>query len=183
MTQQPYRPRRSLPVLGAVPPPPPHDPSEVPAKPKLYVQMVLAVTRKVLHAPFSMHTYMAMRRTLLPQFLPPELLHRWKPYRKGECNRCGACCNIQFRCPFVVDEPNDLTHCSIYQIDAAPKACHEFPIDPLDLHMLQREVGNVCTFYYEGAPDPIPPFEYVKIVARHMLKRNRKRRPVLESGD
>lgn len=186
MTQKPAKTPRSLPVLGAVPPPPPFDPNEVPPRKTMYALMVKAVTKKVLHSPFSMHTYMALRRTLLPQILPDELLYRWKPYQKGECNRCGACCRIQFECPFVVeDDGPTLTHCSIYQSPSAPKACLTFPIDPLDLHMLQREIGNVCTFYYEGAPEPIPPFEYIRMVARHVVskRRGRKRRPALEHGE
>lgn len=186
MTQNTRKPPRSLPVLGAaVPPPPPFDPSEMPPKPQMYVSMVKAVTKKVLHSPFSVHTYMALRRTVMPQILPDELLLRWRPFRKGECNRCGACCNIQFRCPFVIDDGPQLTHCSIYQSPSGPKACHVYPVDPLDLHMLQREIGNVCTFYYEGAPDPISKLEYMRIVVRHLIERNRKRKrqPALESGD
>ena len=182
MTQKQSRPPRALPVLGAVPPPPPFNPKEVPSKPKMYALMAWAVTKKVLHAPVSLHTFMALRRTLLPQILPPERRHRWKAYQKGECNRCGACCNIQFSCPFVVNDGPQLTHCSIYQSDHAPKACLVFPIDPIDLHMLQREVGWVCTFYYEGEPEPIPRLEYMKIVARHLLnRRSRKRRLAHES--
>jgi len=185
MTQRQSKPRKALPVIRPVPPFPPFDPTEVPPKPKLYRLMVKAVTKKVLHAPFSMHTYMALRRTVLPQILPDELLYRWKPYRKGECNRCGACCRIQFECPFVIeDDGPNVTHCAIYQIESAPKACHNYPIDPLDLHMLQREIDNVCTFYFEGEPEPIPRFEYLKMVAKHVWsRRNRKRRPALETGE
>jgi hypothetical protein len=185
MTQKQSKPRRALPVIRPVPPFPPFDPTEVPPKPKLYALMVKAVTKKVLHAPFSMHTYMALRRTVLPQILPDELLYRWKSYRKGECNRCGACCRIQFECPFVIeDDGPNVTHCAIYQIDSAPKACHNFPIDPLDLHMLQREIDNVCTFYFEGEPEPIPRLEYMKMVAKHVWSRRKnKRRPALETGE
>ena len=82
-------------------------------------------------------------------------------------------------------DEGELTHCSIYQSDHGPKACHVFPFDPLDLHMLQREIGNSCTFYYEGEPEPIPRLEYAKIVLRHLVEksRNRKRRPALESNN
>lgn len=189
MSDKTPRSARALPVLGKVPAPPAFDPSEVPPKPQLYWQMVANVTKKVVRAPISIHTWGALRRTILPQILPDELLFRWKPYRKGECNRCGACCQIQFQCSFMVRDEGDLTHCSIYQSDHAPKACHVFPVDPLDLHMLQREIGGVCTFYYEGAPEPIPPFDYALIVARHLVEKtrkslkSRKRRPALESVD
>jgi hypothetical protein len=189
MSNSTERPSRSLPVLGQTPPPPAFDPSEVPPKSEMYRQMVWNVSKKVFRAPISLHTWGALRRTLLPQILPDELLYRWKPYQKGACNRCGACCQIQFECSFMVRDEGDLTHCSIYQSDHAPKACHVFPVDPLDLHTLQREIGFVCTFYYEGEPEPIPPFEYARIVTRHLFDRarrglrNRKRRPALESVD
>jgi hypothetical protein len=185
MSDTPSRSPRSLPVLGQIPPPPVHDPGEVPDKASLYRQMFWNVAKKVARAPVSIHTWGALRRTILPQILPDELLYRWKPYQKGTCNRCGACCQIQFQCSFMVQDDKDLTHCSIYQTDHAPKACLVFPIDPLDLHMLQREIDHRCTFYYEGAPEPIPPFEYARIIAKHVVDRmkNRKRRPALESVD
>jgi hypothetical protein len=185
MEQNQNRPRRALPVINPIPPPPPFNPAEVPPRGKMIRFMAWAVTKKVLHAPISLHTFGALRRTVLPQILPNELLYRWKPYQKGECNRCGACCEIQFRCPFEVQDGDHLTHCSIYQSDAAPQACLRFPIDPLDLHILQREIGFKCTFYYEGEPDPIPRFDQIKMIARHLLnkRKSRKRRPVMESGD
>jgi hypothetical protein len=189
MSENNARSPRSLPVLNQAPPPPEFDPTEVPPRAEMYRQMVWNVAKKVFRAPISLHTWGALRRTILPQLLPDELLYRWKPYQRGECNRCGACCQIQFQCSFMVRDPGDLTHCSIYQSDHAPKACLVFPVDPLDLHTLQREIGYVCTFYYEGAPDPIPPHEYAWIVARHLAERvrksvkNRKRRPALESVD
>ncbi|MCC6744211.1 MAG: hypothetical protein IT175_10145, partial [Acidobacteria bacterium] len=175
---------RSLPVLREIPPPPLIDDATLPSRPSLYWEMARNVTKKVIRAPISIHTWGALRRTVLPQILPDELLRRWKPYQMGECNRCGACCQIQFQCSFMVQEPDNLTHCTIYQSDHAPQACLNFPIDPLDLHMLQREIGNRCVFYYEGAPEPIPRVEFAMIVARHLVEKtrkswkNRKRRPV-----
>jgi hypothetical protein len=85
MTDKPSRPARSLPVLAPVPAPPAFDPSEVPPKPQMYWQMVKNVSKKVVRAPISLHTWGALRRTILPQILPDELLYRWKPYQKGEC--------------------------------------------------------------------------------------------------
>ena len=188
MSNTPRSPR-SLPVLREIPPPPPFDPANLPAKSEMYWQMARNVTKKVIRAPISIHTWGALRRTILPQLLPDELLRRWKPYQKGECNRCGACCQIQFQCSFMVQEDDHLTHCTIYQSDHAPQACLVFPVDPLDLHMLQREIGNVCTFYYEGEPAPIPRAEYARIIAKHLVEktrkswRNRKRRPVFDSNN
>src|SRR5687768_5553296 len=64
MEQKQLRPRRALPVLNPVPPPPPFNPAEVPPRAKMIQFMVWAVTKKVLHAPISLHTFGALRRTV-----------------------------------------------------------------------------------------------------------------------
>lgn len=61
--------------------------------------------------------------------------------RQGECNRCGACCKILFRCPFLVEDQGVFT-CSVY--DHRPPSCRLFPMVPADL----REVAS-CTFTFE----------------------------------
>lgn len=151
--------------------------------------MARNVTKKVVRAPFSLHTWGAFRRTILPQILPDELLYRWKPYQKGTCNRCGACCQIQFTCSFMRLDEYELPYCPIYESDHAPKACLMFPIDPLDFHILQREIDHRCIFIYEGEPEPVASLEVGRMIARHLVDRvvkkikGRKRRPALESID
>ena len=55
--------------------------------------------------------------------------------------------------------------------------------------MLQREIDNRCTFYYEGEPEPIPRAEFAMIVAKHLVEKtrkswkNRKRRPLFDSNN
>ncbi len=183
MSDTAARSRRSLPVLNSTPRAV-HDPDEVPSKAEMYRQMFVNVARKVVRAPISLHTWGALRRTIMPQLLPDELLYRWRPYRKGECNRCGACCAIQFQCSFMVQDEANLTHCRIYQTEHAPQACLQFPFDPIDLHMLQREIGHKCVFYYEGEPEPIPRLEYAWMILRHVYeksRRARRRRAVLSA--
>ena len=97
-------------------------PSEIPSRRWMYWQMTLAVTKKVAHAPFSIHTWGALRRTVLSNVLPDNILYRYKAYQRGECNRCGLCCKIQFQCPFFVDEGPNNTRCSIYTTPYAPQA-------------------------------------------------------------
>ncbi|PYT05735.1 MAG: hypothetical protein DMF60_10955 [Acidobacteria bacterium] len=163
----------------------PNLPPEVPSRRWMYWQMTLAVTKKVVRAPFSIHTYGAMRRTVLSNLLPDNILYRYKAYQRGECNRCGLCCKIQFQCPFFVDEGPFNTRCSIYTTPYAPQACLKFPLDPRDLRLLQREVGNACTFYYEGAPQTLSILEFVKLytqgVRQQFAKRKLKEAP--DSGD
>ena len=140
-------------------------PPEVPSKRWMNWQMTRAVTKKVVRAPFSIHTWGALRRHLLSNVLPDSIVYRYKAYQRGECNRCGLCCKIQFQCPFLVDQGPYNTYCSIYTTPHAPNACLKFPVDPVDLKLLQREVGNACTFYYEGAPRKLSILEFAKLYA------------------
>jgi len=68
--------------------------------------------------------------------------------RQGECNRCGACCKILFRCPFLGTDAEGQYTCRIY--DQRFAQCQLFPLRPADL----RELGEECsyTFVEEGAP-------------------------------
>ena len=67
-----------------------------------------------------------------------ELLAR----RRGECTRCGACCKILLKCPFL-DEANGEYSCSIYGQHFAQ--CQIFPLVPQDL----KEIGEECGYYFE----------------------------------
>ena len=137
--------------------------SETPSRRWMYWQMFLAVAKKVVRAPISLHTWGALRRTVISNILPDNMVYRYKAYQRGECNRCGLCCKIQFQCPFLVDEGPYNTHCSIYTTPHAPSACLKFPVDPLDLKLLQREIGNACTFYFEGAPQKLSILEFARL--------------------
>ncbi|HEY9232804.1 MAG TPA: hypothetical protein VIS78_11680, partial [Blastocatellia bacterium] len=48
-------------------------PPEVPSRRWMYGQMFRAVAKKVIRAPFSIHTWAALRRTILSNFLPDNL--------------------------------------------------------------------------------------------------------------
>src|SRR5262245_24659754 len=119
-------------------------PPEIPSRRWMYWQMTCVVTKKVVRAPFSSHSWRALRRHILSNMLPDNLLYRYKAYQRGECNRCGLCCRIQFQCSFLVDEGPYNTHCAIYTTPHAPSACLKFPVDPTDLKLLQRQIGNAC---------------------------------------
>jgi hypothetical protein len=95
---------RVLHVFTNILPSPPELPPEIPSRQWMYRQMFFAVAKKFVRAPFSLHTWAALRRTMMSNFLPDNLAYRYKAYQRGECNRCGLCCKIQFQCPFFVDE-------------------------------------------------------------------------------
>jgi hypothetical protein len=66
--------------------------------------------------------------------------------RRGECNRCGACCEILFKCPFLKKHMDGTTTCGIYE--DRPNQCRLFPIEKRDL----EEVRGTCSFYFIEKP-------------------------------
>ncbi|MEW6208026.1 MAG: hypothetical protein AB1631_06650 [Acidobacteriota bacterium] len=185
MTKDKPQGSRVLHVFTNILPSQPPLPPEVPSRQWMYWQMFFAVAKKFIRAPFSLHTWAALRRTMMSNFLPDNLAYRYKAYQRGECNRCGLCCKIQFQCPFFVDEGEYNTRCSIYTTPHAPSACLKFPVDPTDLKLLQREIGNACTFYFEGAPQKLSILDFARLYAQgvrqHLAKRKLKEAP--DSGD
>jgi hypothetical protein len=68
--------------------------------------------------------------------------------RRGECNRCGACCKILFRCPFLGTDAEGQYTCRIYEKRFAQ--CRLYPLRPADL----RELEGQCSYTFEGEPSP-----------------------------
>ena len=62
--------------------------------------------------------------------------------REGECDRCGRCCKILFRCPFLIDE-GETTYCIIYEKRFSQ--CRLYPIEPKDM----LEVSGECTYKFQ----------------------------------
>ncbi|MCA1636596.1 MAG: YkgJ family cysteine cluster protein [Acidobacteria bacterium] len=66
--------------------------------------------------------------------------------RRGECNRCGACCEILFKCPFLKKHDDGTTTCGIY--DDRPNQCRLYPIERRDI----EDVRGTCSFYFIEKP-------------------------------
>ncbi|MBA2338995.1 MAG: YkgJ family cysteine cluster protein [Pyrinomonadaceae bacterium] len=66
--------------------------------------------------------------------------------RRGDCNRCGACCEILFKCPFLKKDDDNTTTCGIYE--DRPSQCRLFPIERRDL----EEVRGSCSYYFIEKP-------------------------------
>jgi hypothetical protein len=137
----------------------------------VYRQKTITAIRKILSFLYAPHAYGAARRWVLATFLPDRILYRWKPYQRGGCNRCGLCCKLVFRCPFFV-ENEQTTACMIYSTKHAMPPCVTFPIDPIDLREVQREVAPApCPFYYEGEPEHPTTWGAIKAEIRAALGR------------
>ena len=63
--------------------------------------------------------------------------------RQGECTRCGACCKILFRCPFLIENPDnppgEIYSCGIY--DKRFSQCRIYPLAPRDLLEVEEPCG------------------------------------------
>jgi hypothetical protein len=66
--------------------------------------------------------------------------------RQGECNRCGACCELLFKCPFLKKHEDGSSTCGIYEY--RPNNCRNFPIEPRDL----LEVRGECSYTFLEKP-------------------------------
>ena len=66
--------------------------------------------------------------------------------RRGECNRCGACCELVFKCPFLKKTTDGASLCGIYE--NRPNSCRLFPIEPRDI----QEVRGTCSYYFIEKP-------------------------------
>lgn len=78
-----------------------------------------------------------VRRYWLSKFRPAYVA-RMRRQRRGECLRCGSCCNIMFKCPHLENG----SHCVVY--DGRATQCRNFPIDHRDLRYLE----DACGFHF-----------------------------------
>ena len=86
-----------------------------------------------------------LRRFVQVRFRRDEVIEALS-LRRGECNRCGACCEILFKCPFLKKHDDGTTTCGIY--DDRPNQCRLYPIERRDL----EEVRGTCSFYFIEKP-------------------------------
>jgi Putative zinc- or iron-chelating domain len=66
--------------------------------------------------------------------------------RRGECNRCGACCELVFKCPFLKKQSDGSSLCGIYE--NRPNQCRLFPTEQRDI----QEVRGTCSYYFIEKP-------------------------------
>lgn len=85
-------------------------------------------------------------------YFQPKEVTRTLAARRGDCNRCGACCRILYRCPYLKDTPDGNTTCSIY--DGRPDQCATFPHDAHSLQLL-TQMGVSCSYSFQPAYDVV----------------------------
>lgn len=71
--------------------------------------------------------------------------------RRGECQRCGACCQLGSRCHHLFYDEHGLSACKVYGRRISPN-CVMYPIDEQDL--ADRDVvlpDKPCGFWFDGS--------------------------------
>jgi hypothetical protein len=75
--------------------------------------------------------------------LRPDYVAAARAARRGQCRRCGSCCNLTFHCPFL----DEGSLCKFY--DKRTRSCQEFPVDAKDLRLTRVPCGH----YYDSPPE------------------------------
>jgi hypothetical protein len=71
------------------------------------------------------------RRAFLGNFRSEYVQKSVQETRKGDCNHCGLCCKLIYKCPFVGHDKAGLSYCRIYGI-IRPASCRNYPFDVID---------------------------------------------------
>lgn len=104
-------------------------------------------SRKVAERNFVGQFLRKARRFYLGTFKPEYIEASIKANREGECHRCGACCELIYRCPFLGRDAQSLPYCRVYG-DLRPANCRNYPFDAID-----SEVDR-CGFKFKKPKNP-----------------------------
>jgi hypothetical protein len=82
------------------------------------------------------------RRFWLGTFHKDRIARSVQETRKGDCHRCGLCCELIYKCPFLGRDGQNLPYCRIYG-DLRPANCRNYPFDKIDSEI------DTCGFTFE----------------------------------
>ena len=103
-------------------------------------------SRKVADAKFRARQAQGkIRRFVITNFRKQDTIDSLS-LRRGECNRCGACCELVFKCPFLKKQSDGTSLCGIYE--NRPNSCRLFPIEQRDI----QELRGSCSYYFIEKP-------------------------------
>ena len=71
------------------------------------------------------------RRFYLGSFNPRYVQKMIQDTREGNCHRCGLCCELVYKCPFLGRDHYNLTYCRVYG-ELRPANCRNYPFDVID---------------------------------------------------
>ena len=74
--------------------------------------------------------------------------------RRGECRRCGTCCQLGRVCPDLVYDAHGVASCKSYHEKRDP-TCRLFPTTESDLKDVRRvDPGRTCGYRFAGKGAP-----------------------------
>ena len=92
-----------------------------------------------------------LRRAVLGRILTGYTRRRHE-LRRGECLRCGACCQLGRVCPSLEIDENGLAKCAKYDQPRDP-TCRLYPTTESDLRDRDRiSPGTRCGYYFADKP-------------------------------
>jgi hypothetical protein len=92
--------------------------------------------RKIVERSFVGQFLRKSRRFYLGTFKPEYITKAIQETRQGDCHRCGLCCELIYKCPFLGRDSQNLTYCRIYG-DLRPANCRNYPFDRVDAEIDQ----------------------------------------------
>lgn len=101
---------------------------------------------KVTERTFLGQVLRKLRRFYLGTFKPEVIQKSIQDSRQGECHRCGLCCELIYRCPFLGRDHQNLPYCRIYG-DLRPANCKNYPFDAVD-----SEIDQCGFSFKKGGP-------------------------------
>jgi hypothetical protein len=87
--------------------------------------------RKVVERSLIGQVLRKTRRAYLGNFKPEYIQKAIVATREGDCHRCGLCCQLVYKCPFLGRDSQNLPYCRIYG-DLRPANCRNYPFDQID---------------------------------------------------
>ncbi|MDP7287326.1 MAG: hypothetical protein QGH94_04970 [Phycisphaerae bacterium] len=72
--------------------------------------------------------------------------------RIGQCQRCGACCRMGFRCSSLKYDIDGRALCEIYD-RRTNASCRDFPMSPRDLAERDKVCSQPCGFSFIDADE------------------------------
>ncbi len=93
------------------------------------------------------HYKLKLHNTWMTYFRPTSVA-QWADWRQKECDHCGACCEILWRCPFLSTDQDGTSHCTVHA--KRPLPCRTFPIDPESVELIskKRTLERSCSYRF-----------------------------------
>jgi hypothetical protein len=105
-------------------------------QPSMISPLVRWYDRKKTERSFLGQVLRKLRRFYLGTFRPTYIQKAAAANRVGDCRRCGLCCELIYKCPFLGKDSQNLSYCRIYG-DLRPANCRNYPFDAVDAEIDQ----------------------------------------------